>query len=97
MARGLERSQYNYDNSNGSVVFFTDSKPKGRINFYIEGRYVGYLDDYFVTMNPNCGQSGALTISLKPGNYTFTAKDSDRSWEGRITISGSRCSPIKLN
>ncbi|HTL08360.1 MAG TPA: hypothetical protein VL307_08900 [Chitinophagaceae bacterium] len=45
---------------------------------------------------PACGASGAATFTLDPGTYTYTAKCSNLTWNGSITVTAGNCSKVQL-
>jgi hypothetical protein len=66
------------------------------MKLYFDGDYVGNFESYFENSTPNCGQNGTITITYKPGTYSFKAISeggfSTRTWEGTITINADGCS-----
>ncbi len=44
-----------------------------------------------------CDAYGAANFSLPPGEYTYTAKCGDSSWERQITITSNECKLEKIN
>lgn len=79
----------------GKISFWTSWKNSGNLILYFDGKYVGKFTSYFSEGSPNCGQNGTLTITYKPGTYSFRAVSegdwSTRTWEGTVTIYENGC------
>ena len=80
----------------GKISFWTSWKNSGNMELYFDGMYVGKFTSYFADGTPNCGQQGTLTVTYKPGTYSFRAVSeggwSTKTWEGTVTISAGGCS-----
>ncbi len=54
------------------------------------------ISSYYSTGVPACGASGCATFSFSPGTYSFSAKCSNKSWSGSLTITANGCSRVQL-
>lgn len=84
--------------NSGKITFWTNFN-KDYIKIYVEGDYIGTLKSNFSSESgPNCGQdSGTVIFESKPGTYNYTAKSSNYSWNGTITVTENGCSKMRLN
>ena len=82
----------------GKVTFWTNFS-KDYIDISVEGNYIGTLKSNFSSESgPNCGQdSGTVIFEYKSGTYNYTAKSSNYSWNGTITVTENGCSKMRLN
>ncbi len=83
----------------GSIYFWTDSRPTNGIQIYIDGEIQGTLTDYFsIEEGPECGERGTITVQLADGVYDYIAYQRDfYKWEGQLTISNGSCQSFLLN
>lgn len=79
----------------GKISFWTSWKNSGNMELYFDGMYVGKFKSYFPDGSPNCGQQGTITLTYKPGTYSFRAVSeggwSTKTWEGTVTIYAGGC------
>ena len=79
----------------GKVSFWTNWKRSGDMELYLDNMYIGKFTSYFDNGTPNCGQKGTLTVTYKPGTYSFKAIStggwSTKTWEGTVTIYSGDC------
>lgn len=76
----------------GQVSFWVDFREAADIQLFFSGMYVGNFQSYFSSSKPNCGQSGTLTVTYKPGVYNYYAKSKESTWSGTVTITEGGCS-----
>lgn len=79
----------------GECVFWFDKSKtmawKGKISVYIDGEYEGEIEDWY-SSNPGCYATGCVTISKRPGTYSWYAtSDRGNSWNGEVTITSNNC------
>jgi len=84
---------YEEADTEGTVSFYSHYGGSGDVSFYIEGIYVGKLDQYFEDQNysPSCGDDGTLVVRLPAGTYNYKASDSKYNWSGTVTIEANGC------
>ncbi|MCF8334039.1 MAG: hypothetical protein K9I47_07820 [Bacteroidales bacterium] len=81
----------------GSAVFYiTEDCGCGHIDVQIDGENVGTIDSYISSGEVDCGDSGALTVDLSPGDYSVYAECDGYYWEFELTISDNDCSQEEL-
>jgi hypothetical protein len=85
----------------GKVSSYTSWKRSGNMELYFDGSYVGKFTSYFENGSPACGQVGTLTITYKPGTYSYRAVSeggwSTKTWERTITIYSGGCQLQELS
>lgn len=79
----------------GHISFWSDLKSGGNIKIYMQGVYIGELNSYFYEM-PDCGDDGTLSITYKPGIYSYRATNNKYTWSGTFTIEPDNCFLINL-
>lgn len=79
----------------GKVSFWTNWEKGGNTKLYIDGIFEGTFKSYFDNGQPYCGQVGTITVSKKPGIYSFRAVSSgtrsNKVWEGEVIIRAGEC------
>ena len=79
----------------GKISFWTSWKNSGNMELYFDGMYVGKFTSYFGDGSPNCGQNGTITLTYKPGTYSYRAVSTGgwatKTWEGTVTIYAGGC------
>ena len=85
----------------GEVSFWTTDKKavkSGGIDIYIDGYFMGTLNDYFSKKDlrgkkapTSCDQLGTLKVRYKPGKYKYEAISNRGKWNGFIEIVSGRC------
>lgn len=78
----------------GKVSFWTNYKNPGNLKVYFNEIYLGTFEGYFPKDAPLCGQDGTLSLSYKPGTYSFMAMSEvgqQLTWRGTITIPEGGC------
>lgn len=79
----------------GKISFWTNWKNAGSMELYFDGMYIGKFSSYFDNGSPSCGQQGTLTITYKPGTYSYKAVSSGgwstKTWDGTVTIYAGGC------
>ncbi len=87
----------NESSSEGDAIFWTQEPTLGGIDVWVDDVYRGSITTYFAAYDPNCGESGTLTVSLPPGNYSYRAvRASSIEWNGNISVSANACSTTLL-
>lgn len=80
----------------GKVVFWTDQNVTGPITVNVGGSAVGTITVYGTTA-PACGTTGAVTVDLAPGTYTYTASANGVTWgPSTVTSVAGQCRPQLL-
>lgn len=81
----------------GSIVFWKSSSCGcSDITVSVELRDVNIYSEFATA--PSCGTSGAGTFSdLQVGDYTYSATDGVKTWNGNFTITKRCCLNIQLN
>ncbi len=81
----------------GDAIFWTQEPTLGGIDVWVDDVYRGSITTYFATYDPNCGESGTLTVPLDPGSYDYRAvRASSVEWNGTITVNGNSCTTTLL-
>lgn len=81
------------DADKGRVSFWSNYKRARKISIYINGKFVGNINDFFKKDKPYCGQNGTLTVTHNVGTYSYEARSAKgHSWKGKITITKNGCS-----
>lgn len=79
----------------GKVSFWINGKTGGNTKLYVDEMFEGTFDAYFDNGKPYCGQKGTITVSKKPGIYSFRAVSSgtrsNKVWEGEVIIRAGEC------
>lgn len=75
----------------GKVSFWTNLKRFSNISIYVDGSFIGILNQYFKEGTPNCEQSGTVTFKSKPGTYNYKEVSSELTWTGTITVEAGNC------
>jgi hypothetical protein len=80
----------------GKASFWTSWKRSASMKLYFDGMYVGKFKSYFENGTPVCGQKGTLTVTYKPGTYSYKVISegswSTKTWTGTVTIRAGGCS-----
>ena len=79
----------------GKISFWTNWKNAASMELYFDGIFVGKFSSYFDNGSPFCEQPGTLTITYKPGTYSYkvvsTGGFSTKTWDGTVTINAGGC------
>jgi hypothetical protein len=54
------------------------------------------ISSYYSSGAPTCGASGSATFNLSAGTYSFSAKCTNKTWTGTITVTANGCSKLQL-
>lgn len=80
----------------GQVVFWTDQVSLVPIAVQPSGQPVTVITTAF-SSRPSCGQAGAASYTLEPGNYSVTAANSSNVvWTGEAEITAGSCLAVRL-
>ena len=79
----------------GQVCFYSTLNWGGTVTISFQGGEVKDLSSYF-TSQPSCGQAGTATFTCKAGAYRYSGFNSNRTWEGTVTVNEDRCTFICL-
>ena len=79
------------------VVFWTSSSRYGQIRVYVNNRFRGTITSYYTSGSPDCGDRGAVTVTITSSNNTWRAESTSGSyeWSDTFTASGS-CTSMQL-
>ena len=78
--------------SKGDAIFWTQEPTLGGIDVWVDDIYRGSITTYFALYDPDCGESGTLTVPLDPGTYSYRAvRASSVEWNGTVTVSSNSC------
>lgn len=81
----------------GEGLFWTSQNHGcGPISITFNGSSSGSVSKYYSSL-PSCGSSGNVTVSAKPGTYSWSAECDDYTWSGSITITAGTCSSMRLD
>ena len=84
----------------GKVIFWSRISDKGNITVNLAGNEVGKITVYQVASGvPACDTQGFVTVSLKEGSYSYTAKSQGLipfNWSGTITVVNGECKTFEL-
>jgi len=54
------------------------------------------ITQYYAGGAPGCGASGCANFDLPTGTYSFTARCTDKTWDGSVVITAGGCCMLKL-
>jgi NifU-like protein involved in Fe-S cluster formation len=83
-------------------MFYTGLSNTGNIEIFINGSSVGVLTNYVTSGEPNCGESGTITITkdlgtVKTAGYSITATaQSGATWSATVNAVANTCIKTKL-
>lgn len=80
----------------GQVVFWTDQVSLVPIAVQPSGQPVAVITTAF-SARPSCGQAGAASYTLQPGNYAVAAANSSNVvWTGDALVTAGACLSVRL-
>jgi len=84
----------------GYAMFWTDCNVCAAINVYVDGQYQGQVTGWYTSQPsaPNCEVLYCLSVTLGPGNYSYSGKETSSgiTVSGAFTISANNCTIIGL-
>ena len=54
------------------------------------------ITQYYAGGAPGCGASGCANFDLPAGTYSFTARCTDKSWDGSVVVTAGGCCMLRL-
>ena len=80
-----------YGANRGRLSLWTDCPDDGTLSVYIDGKFMGLIEQYYDHGAPACGDEGVLAITLPQGSYSLRASGNSKTWKGTITIEAGEC------
>jgi len=80
----------------GQITFWMQSDLQCyNVEVSIQG-YSGTITQYYAGGAPGCATVGCANFNLSAGTYSYTARCSDKSWDGSVVITAGGCCMLKL-
>ncbi|GEM_PF-6950273 len=81
-----------------AVLYLAEKLECDTVTVAIDNDNFAKLSVVFDVTGIECGQAGAATFQLDPGNYTyFVSSDDSCNWEGNFSITSRGCTSIPLS
>ncbi len=81
----------------GNLMFFSRKDHGcGVITVTVNGSSRAFTN-YYPSGDPACGAQGGANFTFAPGTYSYSAKCSNKTWNGTVTVTANGCSRIVLN
>jgi hypothetical protein len=86
--------------STSQVAFYTNNQNIGEVYLYLDGLYIGALNDYVENnYTPTCGDRGTFSRTLKSGTYHYDLfiKKTGNWQRGKINLAPDQCQIVKID